>query len=286
MRAHRFARVALVVSSLAAIAASHQHFEVPTRAEQGSLFVPRPEVARASALGFDAVLADYYWLRAVQIVGSDTVPEAHADVLGQLIDVTTTLDPWVGHPYRFAAVWLTSERKHVEKANMLLERSFPYHPEEWRNRFYLGFNHFYYLGDHDTAADYLELASKLEGSPTYLGRLVARLRAGSAGLDVAEGWLVELAKNAADGRTRAEYEKAIDEVRTERIVRFLDAARESYKERNGRDIEKVEDLVDPSDPRALAELPPELHGWEWVIDEDSGRIVSSYYMRRYEPTIM
>ncbi len=171
------------------------------------------------------------------------------------------------------------------QANRLLERSFDYHPDDWRNRFYLGFNHFYYLGDHETAADHLEIASRLEGAPVYLGRLVARLRAGSAGLDVAEGWLSELARNATDGRTRAEYEKAIDEVRTERIARFLDAAREAYKERNGQDIEVVEDLVDPKDPDALEELPPELNGWEWMIDEDSGRIVSSYYQRRYEPHI-
>ncbi|MEN8185253.1 MAG: hypothetical protein ABFS46_22245 [Myxococcota bacterium] len=32
----------------------------------------------------------------------------------------------------------------------------------------------------------------------------------------------------------------------------------------------------------LPALPPELHGWEWVLDPDSGRIVSSYYGKRYQ----
>jgi hypothetical protein len=31
----------------------------------------------------------------------------------------------------------------------------------------------------------------------------------------------------------------------------------------------------------LAKLPPEPHGWGWVVDEKSGRIQSPYYGRRY-----
>ena len=32
----------------------------------------------------------------------------------------------------------------------------------------------------------------------------------------------------------------------------------------------------------LSALPPEPHGWEWVLDDDSPDIVSSYLWRRYE----
>ncbi len=32
----------------------------------------------------------------------------------------------------------------------------------------------------------------------------------------------------------------------------------------------------------LNRLPPEPHGWEWVLDEPSGRIISSYIGFRYE----
>lgn len=250
-------------------------------------FVLRPELAKLAALGFEAVVGDYHWLRAVQIVGgSRRDPSVHGPVLGRLVDVATTLDPWVDHPYRFAALWMTTDAETVREANRLLERGIAYHPREWRNRFYLSFNHFYYLGELEPAAEILESAVDLPGAPRYLGRLAARLRAVTAenadGLDVAEAYLRELLRDAPDGYARAEYEKALDAIETERRARFLDRARELYRQRNGRDIERVKDLVE-GPGAVLTALPPELHGWEWVIDEETGRVVSSYYGHRYEP---
>jgi hypothetical protein len=35
----------------------------------------------------------------------------------------------------------------------------------------------------------------------------------------------------------------------------------------------------------LRALPPEPHGWEWVIDPTSGQIVSSYVGHRYSVRI-
>lgn len=279
------ARILLVLASFFAMAATHQASKPPTRAEQGELFVPRPQVARASALGFHSVIGDYYWLRAVQIVGGAVRPEAEGRILGQLIDVVTTLDPHVSHPYRFAAVWLTGSREDVLQANRLLTRSIEPHPNDWRNRFYLGFNHFYYLGDDAKAAEAIEAASQLPKAPDYLGRLAARLKAGSAGLDVSEAWLRQLVEQTDDGYLRAGYLQAIDEINTERRAQVLDAAREIYKQRNGRDIEAIEDLVTGANP-VLAALPDQVHDADWVLDEKTGRIESSFYGYRYEPQFM
>jgi hypothetical protein len=245
-------------------------------------FLPRPEVARAASLGFEALAADLYWLQAVQIVGdAKGPPREHAPLLGRIVDAVTRLNPWVGHPYRFAAIWLTETPEQVREANELLERGVAYHPRDWRNRFYLGFNHFFYLSETDRAAEVLEGAARLEGSPGYLSRLVARLRAEGGGLDAAAVLLSELLRGNEDPYARAEYEKSLDEIETERRARFLDAARTEYQRRLGHDVGTVEDLVRGPQP-VLRELPAELHGWEWVLDPESGRIVSSYYGRRYE----
>jgi hypothetical protein len=182
-------------------------------------------------------------------------------------------------------VWLVDSQESVREANRLLRRGIEHHPGEWRQPFYLGFNHYYYLGENAEAADAMERAAALEGAPRYLPRLVARLRAGSAGLETSAAFLSELARNAPDGYARAEYEKALDEIETERRARVLDAAREAFRRRHGRDIERVEDLLSGPEP-VLRALPPELHGWEWVIDEKSRRIVSSWYGRRYEPHLV
>lgn len=267
--------------ALAATAAGRVGLEARPPAVERETFVPRPEVARLASLGFEALVADLYWMQAVQILGGAIDPYRHTTVLGRLVDVVTTLDPLVLHPYHFAAIWLTDTLDNLELANRLLERGIEHHPDDWRMRFYLAFNHYYYLGEEERGAEILSTAIGLEGAPLYLGRLVARLRSGGRDLDVAADFLGTLIESTEDPYARAEYEKALDEIETERRARFLDAAREEFRRRRGRDITRVEELLEPPDP-VLAELPPEVHGWEWVLDPESGRIVSSWYKGRYE----
>lgn len=237
--------------------------------------------ARVAALGFDSVVSDYYWLRAVQIVGGERGQiDRKASLLADLTDVVVALDPFVDHPYRFAGLWLTDSPESVRAANRILERGIAYHPTDWRNRFYLSFNHFFYLVDAEAAARELEAAIDLPGAPRYLGRLLARLRSESGDLEVAGAYLSELLRQTEDPYRRAEYEKALEEVETERRARVLDEARAAYRTRHGRDIEQVEDLV--RGPGAvLRALPLEPQGWEWTIDDKTGEIVSSYLRSRY-----
>jgi hypothetical protein len=101
---------------------------------------------------------------------------------------------------------------------------------------------------------------------------------------MAAGFLSELARNAQDEYARAEYLKALDEIETERRARYLDAAREEYWRRHGRDIETAEDLQRGPEP-IVPDLPaahPQFGFSKWELDETSGQIVSSYYGSRYE----
>lgn len=272
---------ALAVAALLATTAwAHSH--VSDRGGEGEAenFVPRPEFVRSASFGFTSLAADYYWLLAVQLTGgSKGDPSAHAVRIGKILDVVTELDPWVDHPYRFGAVWMTDSEESVRHANQLLRRGISYHPGEWRDRFYLGFNQFYYLEDNRAAAEALEPATRLPGAPPYLSRLVARLRSESDGLDSAAIFLEELVRRAPDVSVRAEYEKALNEVETERRARFLDQARAEYQRRNGRDIEDVHDLLAGPNP-VLRQLPAEPNRFEWKLN-DAGQIVSTHFGSRY-----
>ena len=75
-------------------------------------------------------------------------------MIGDLIELVTSLDPWVDHPYRFAAVWLTESSRGAARQS-LLAKAIAYHPIDWRNRFHLGYNRFFYLQDNAAAADVL-----------------------------------------------------------------------------------------------------------------------------------
>lgn len=275
----RSALALAVVAGVALAGARLPNASVETTDEE---FVADPQLAQLFALGFDAVVGDLHWMRAVQIAGSLKGPVGRNGLIGALIDVATTLDPWVDHPYRFAAVWMTDDEAAVRKANELIQRGIEYHPDDWRGYFYLGFNHFFYLGEPAEAARVLEPALALEGSPAYLRRLVARLKSNSGGLEAAAAFLQEMARQAPDEYERAEYLKALDEIETERRARVLDAARAEFVRREHRDIARVEELVERG---VLQRLPSEPHGWEWEISASSGQIVSTYVRFRYEMKI-
>ena len=211
---------------------------------------------------------------------SDRLP-VRATRIGRLVALVTTLDPWVDHPYRFAALWMTDREENVRRANRILQRGIGFHPEEWRNRFYLGFNHFFYLGEYGRAAHVLESAVPLEGAPVFRDRLVARRRADSGGLDAAARFLSALVADAPEGAARERYRTAQRELATERRARFLDRARRRYRERNGRDIRRVRELAEGRGA-VLDRLPEEPNGARWTLDPESGRIVSSHYGKRYE----
>lgn len=269
---------AILVATLAAQA----RLPDPDLAEgAGQAPLPRREIARLAALGFESLLADYYWLQAVQLVGGEVAnPARHAADVGRYTELVTALDPWVDHPYRFAALWMSDDREAVHAANRLLERGIAYHPEEWRNRFYLSFNHLYQLGDAQAAARELEGAVGLPGAPTYLGRLLARLRSAGGDLDAAEAYLETLLELDPTLWFQIAYEEALVEIETERRARVLDEARERFRAENGFDLLRVEELA--WGPHAvLFTIPAEPSGAEWKIDEKTDQIVSTKYERRY-----
>ncbi|MAE97093.1 MAG: hypothetical protein CL910_20790 [Deltaproteobacteria bacterium] len=265
------------------IGVAHAQLPPEPRHARQEGFLPDPAAARLASFGFDALLADFYWLQAVQIAGGSGSPVGQSHRLGALLDLVTQLDPWVDHPYRFAALWMTDDEAAVRKANALLHRSFEYHPDDWRNRFYLAFNHYYYLGEDAEAAAVLEPAIDLPRAPRYLGRLVARLRSQEEGLETSAAFLQELVRRAPDEYAKAGYLRALDEIETERRARILDRAQQVFRERQGRELARVEELVTVP-PAVLRRLPPEPHGSVWELD-GQGTIVSAELRYRYRPKI-
>jgi len=273
----------LALSAIALTAVAHAGIHTETRRVTDARWLPSVGQARIASLGFGPVLGDLYWLEAMHLVGSVRGKvEPHAPVIAGLVELVTGLDPWVDHPYRFAAIWL-SDSPEIGRANALLEKGIAYHPLDWRNRHYLGFNQFFHLGDAQRAADVLEPAVGLAGAPGYLAPLVAKLRADAGSLDAAEALLVGLVNATADEYAKARYLKSLDEIATERRARGLDAARLEYWKRTGHDLARVEDLLAGPSPvlRALPPAHPHFADFGWVVDPETGQITSSFYGSRY-----
>jgi hypothetical protein len=277
-------RLLLLAVAILATGFTHARMDTSTPAGSGQLRVPDPRVARLASLGFDPLLADWFWVQALQLVGGelhDIGP--HANTIADAIELITSLDPWVDHPYRFAAIWLTATLDQVRRANGLLSKAISYHPRDWRNRFYLGYNQFFYFEENMRAAQTLESTLHMPGAPAYLGSLVTRLRAENGDLETAAGFLQELIRTAPDEYARAEYGKAYDEIMTERLARQLDQARAAFQQRHGRDVHEPAELWEGPlrVMRAAPPAHPHFEGFVWEIDPEDGQIVSSFYKSRY-----
>lgn len=272
----------------------HQQIPSTPPASREEVFLPKPELAKLASLGFDVVLSDYYWIQALYKVGATRErPAEFAPYISKIINVVTTLDPYVGHPYRFGAIWLTDSPESVRKANEMLRRGIEVHPDDWRNYFYLGYNLFYYLNENEAAAKVLEQCSAIEGSPAYLPRLVARLRSEHADLESAAIFLSELVRSTESEDAIAIYQGALDEIDVEIKARYLDRARESFKALHGRDITSLDELVEgahavlsvlpPPEPK---DLPPAMRkGDRWFLNPKTNQITSTYYNRRYRVNV-
>jgi tetratricopeptide (TPR) repeat protein len=138
-----------------------------------------PAVSRA-ALGFDAILADIYWIRSIQHFGG-TRRAQETDktykLLYPLLDLTTTLDPHFNIAYRFGALFLSEPHPagpgRPDLALSLLERGLAADPGRWQYAQDAGFVHYWYRQDYTSAAEWYDRASRIDGAPWWLRSMAA-----------------------------------------------------------------------------------------------------------------
>jgi len=151
-------------------------------AETRVLYLTSGDTIGRLALGFDAALADVYWIRAVQHYGRDRRMPRYAgryELLAPLVDITTTLDPHFTTAYVFGAIFLAEPLPNgpdqFDEAVALLEKGLRAEPDAWRYAQYLGFLHFWHRDDRQAAAREFERAASIPGAPVWLKPLAAQM---------------------------------------------------------------------------------------------------------------
>jgi hypothetical protein len=135
-----------------------------------------------AALGFDNIVADVYWIRAVVYFGQQrlsTRDDKNYDLLYPLLDLVTTLDPRFGVAYRFGAVFLSEPPpggpNRPDQAIALLERGAARMPEKWEYLHDIGFVHAWSNRNYDEAARWFDRASQVPGAPFWLKSTAASM---------------------------------------------------------------------------------------------------------------
>ena len=144
------------------------------------LYVRDSQVMRRTALSYDAVLADIYWIRALQHYGRERLKPAgqrRYSLLYPLLDLTTTLDPRFTVGYRFGALFLSEARPggagRPDQAIALLQKGIAANPNKWDYYHDVGFIYYWNLHDYQQAAEWFRRGGALPGAPWWLNSYAA-----------------------------------------------------------------------------------------------------------------
>lgn len=144
--------------------------------EEELLYLPSGKVIKMVSLGFDEVAADILYIKMIDYFGTHMMTDRNYEWLYHMADLVTTLDPHFKFPYLFAGLMLNVEAKQFINARAILVKGLPYFPDDWYFPFLLGLNYFWNEADLTTAAYYLENASELPDSPTFLKGFAEKLK--------------------------------------------------------------------------------------------------------------
>jgi hypothetical protein len=250
--------------------------------EDGSRGRERPGLLAAISkrpsfsFGFRNFLADISWMEAVQVSGSLKLTPADYDRLYDLLNVVADFDPKFEIPYILGGLVLGESPGHSREALQVLERGKAHHPADWRFPFYIGFTHYFSLGDPEAAGKSMAEAARLPGSPAYLTGLAARMLSEARKPAAALSMLETIARQETDPSRRAVLERRAREVIVERDLQMLEQAVDTYRVKMGVYPAKLEDLVREG---ILPSIPAEPHGGNYLMMH-GGKVRSDKVARR------
>lgn len=236
------------------------------------IIVPSGQYMKIAVLGYNNVIADLYYLKAHQYVGTQEVRKADFPQLYPIIDLVTDLDPKFLSPYLFGGLALSLQGLHVDESILILKKAYKMDPNVWQTAFYLGFNYFFYLQEYETAAKYISKAASQPGAPDYFGPLVASLYAESKKADMAIDFLKELRETTKDEDAKKDIDARIILAEVTRDAQFLEDAIERFKKKYNKMPNTLDDLTKKG---IIDNIPIEPNGGYYFIDLKTGEVKSS-----------
>jgi hypothetical protein len=173
--------VIVLLAGVAGLQAVHEeHGGTPASTTANMLYVRSPEAMKRLALSYESLLADAYWVRAIQHYGTtrlSTEPGTQFDLLYPLLDLTTSLDPHFTVAYYFGSLFLAEPPPggpgRPDQAIALLEKGLEALPDRWELAQSIGFVHYWWLQDYDEAAAWFTRASEFPNAPIWMAPLAA-----------------------------------------------------------------------------------------------------------------
>ncbi len=239
----------LVICLVSSALVLHHIDQLRTRATlEEALYITSPKVLKRLSLGYDGLLADVYWTRAVQYFGSKHYAGARRyDLLAPLLEITTALDPHLMVAYEFGANFLSPEppygagmpQRAIDLANFGIRSN----PNEWHLYYDLGFIYYMDLKDYAKAADAFARGSQVPNAHPFLKVLAAQMAEHAGDLETARMLWTTTYQTSRDPNVRANAAAHLRALQVDEDVANLEMLVSRYREKNGHLPGSFSDLV-------------------------------------------
>ncbi len=232
-------------------------------------------VVKALSLGFSDLLADLYWMRAIQYYGTQKTAGTGFANLAPLLETAAELDHRFSIVYRYGAVFL-SEPSPIgagqPKAGVaLLQKGADRNPQDWRLRQEQGLFTFFYLKDATAGSEALQQASRVSGAPDWMAALAAQVLAKGGELEAALNMWSIIYQQSEPGILRDNARDQIKIVRSRIMARDIQDRIRSHREKTGQTESSLVEL------RRAGVIPGflDLAGVEFDFDKENGTVAIS-----------
>ena len=242
---------------------------------QQVLYVSSGEVMRRAALSYDALLADVYWIRALQHYGGErqkAVDARRYDLLYPLLDLSTTLDTRFSVAYRFGAIFLSEPLPggagRPDQAIALLKKGLAFNPGKADYYHDIGFIYYWHLGDYQQAADWFGRGAELPGAPFWLKTYSAIMLTRGGDREASRALWTQIGRSE-DGWLRRTAQLRLAQLDALDQIDVLEPLVEDYTNRTGHRPESWKQLVDAGVVRGV---PLDPSGTPYTLHLETGAI--------------
>lgn len=228
-------------------------------------------VVRALSLGYSDLLADLYWMRAVQYYGKQKNAGMGYSDLAPLLETAGELDHRFSIVYRYGAVFLSEPvpigAGHPEMGVALLGKGADRNPTNWQLRQEEGLFTFFYQNDATRGSEILLRASRIPGAPDWLAALAAQVLSKGGEFEASLNmWLI--IREQSDGILRDNAGDQIKIVRSRIMARDIQRLIQTHREKTGDTKSSLVEL------RRAGVIPGfrDLAGIEFDFDPEQGTV--------------
>jgi hypothetical protein len=212
------------------------------------LFITSPKAVKRLSLGYEGLLADIYWTRAVQYFGGRHVAGAsHYRLLAPLLEITTTLDPHLVVAYQFGATFLAPKPPNgagmPEKAVQLVNYGIENNPNDWKLYYELGFIYYMDVKDYAKAADAFARGSQVPNAHPFLKVMAAQMAQHAGDTQMARALWTTTYQSTQDKQIRGNAIAHLRALQVADEVMALEALVGQYTQTTGRTPASLDELV-------------------------------------------